>query len=421
MATVDADLETVAAEKLDAVLATIDPAEFGAEMAVVLLEAIPELARSDDPDMRVGLRASCVSNLTTLFAHVGSGAPPDQVTPPPEAVAWAHDLVHRGVQLPTLLRAYRLGHGMAVARVEASAESVEPEIRWRVLARASHYFFAYIDAVSTSLTDDYERERARWIRGAAAARAELVTAIIERQPVEPRAATEKLRYDVSRRHLAMLLWADPNEVTQAAGSLEAEAATLAAALGGRAVLTVPIGEHALWAWTAGDGVVDTSFAELRLGPGVRGAIGTSAEGLAGMADSHLQARAARRVADLRNARPGTVTGYRGVGLNALITADPNEAIRFAETELGELAAATDAASRLRATVRVFLEENLSPARTARRLGVHPNTVVYRVARAGEILGRDVEERRLQLEVALRLAESLDGLRAAAGRDRASAG
>ena len=34
-------------------------------------------------------------------------------------------------------------------------------------------------------------------------------AIVERQPVDARAASEKLRYDVSRRHVALIVWADP--------------------------------------------------------------------------------------------------------------------------------------------------------------------------------------------------------------------
>jgi DNA-binding PucR family transcriptional regulator len=131
-----------------------------------------------------------------------------------------------------------------------------------------------------------------------------------------------------------------------------------------------------------------------------------------MADSYQEAWLARRVAELRATRPGTVVGYRSAGLTALLTSDPAEAVRFAEVELGELLAPTDTNARLRATVRVYLEENLSPARAARRLGIHQNTVVYRVKQAEELLGRGVEERRLQLEVALRLAEMIDGLRAA---------
>jgi DNA-binding PucR family transcriptional regulator len=179
------------------------------------------------------------------------------------------------------------------------------------------------------------------------------------------------------------------------------------------VLTVPIGEHVIWAWTSGDRLSDDpSSVGHRMGEGVRAAIGSCRNGLAGMADSHDEARVARRVAELRAVRPGTVVGYRAADLTALLTADPFEAVRFAETELGDLLAPTDSAALLRATVRVYLEENLSHVRAARRLGIHQNTVVYRVKRTEALLGHPIQQRRLRLEVALQLSEMIDGLRVA---------
>ena len=58
------------------------------------------------------------------------------------------------------------------------------------------------------------------------------------------------------------------------------------------------------------------------------------------------------------------------------------------------------------TLRVFLEEGSSYVRAARRLGVHENTVTYRVHRAEELLGHPTTERQLELRVALRLARLL---------------
>jgi DNA-binding PucR family transcriptional regulator len=109
--------------------------------------------------------------------------------------------------------------------------------------------------------------------------------------------------------------------------------------------------------------------------------------------------------------------YRRAGLTGLLTADAAEAVRFAETELGALLDPTDTCARLRATLRVYLEESLSPARAARRLGVHQNTVVYRVKQAEEMLGGTVEQRRLHIEIALRLSELIEGLRAGASLGR----
>ena len=65
---------------------------------------------------------------------------------------------------------------------------------------------------------------------------------------------------------------------------------------------------------------------------------------------------------------------------------------------------------VRATLCVYLEEYASPARTSRRLGIHHNTVVYRVREAEKLLGRPVKERRMELEIALHLADHLEALR-----------
>jgi DNA-binding PucR family transcriptional regulator len=424
MSRVQPDLEAVVRQQLEAVLASLRPAPLAEEMADLLMASIPELGRAADEDFRTGLLLSCESNLTAIWSQLLTGASLESIVPPPEAVAWSHELVHRGVPLPALLRAYRIGHGLAERRFEEAAGEleIEPEVRWRVLAHTSRHMFAYIDAICTELVDDYEQERAQWIRGAAAARAELVGGIVERRPVDPRAASEKLRYDVARRHVALIVWADPARAGVQAGSLERECTALAAALGGGSVLTVPIGERVVWAWTSGERVTDdpTSVAH-RMGEGVRAAIGTCREGLDGMAGSHDEARVARRVAELRAVRPGAVVGYRAADLTALLTADPAEAVRFAEAELGELLAATDTAARLRATVQIYLEENLSPARAARRLRIHQNTVVYRVKRAEDLLGHAIEPRRLQIEVALRLSDMIEGLRAAADGGRRARG
>ena len=60
-----------------------------------------------------------------------------------------------------------------------------------------------------------------------------------------------------------------------------------------------------------------------------------ASGIAGMAASHDQARAARRVADLLGVRPRTVVRYGTVALTALLTLDPSEGVRFAVSQLGD--------------------------------------------------------------------------------------
>ena len=418
MAISEHGLDEQAKLHLVSVLSALSPLELGEQMADLLIESIPEFARSPDPDFRHGIVSSCQSNLAFLWELLAGDVPIDQITAPPGAIAWAHELVHRGFDLSTLLRSYRLGHGLLEQRFDATSTDLEipAELRWRVSAHATRYFFAYVDSVCTQLVRDYEDERARWIRGAAAARTELVTAIIGGEPVDAREATATLRYDISRRHVCFVVWADSGSrgTAESAASLESASAALAAQLGPAATLTIQLGDRAVWAWThwlaEGSGGV---AATLSAPAGHRAALGTPADGLAGMRRTFEEARSARRVAEVMGARPGSVTRYSTAALAAVLTADPAEAVRFAEAQLGALADPDDATTRLRATARAYLEENLSPARTARRLGIHQNTVVYRVKRAEEILGRELNSAALELGVALRLAEGLDGLRAAA--------
>ena len=76
------------------------------------------------------------------------------------------------------------------------------------------------------------------------------------------------------------------------------------------------------------------------------------------------------------------------------------------TTLGPLAVADDQSRRLLATLRVFFREGANYRAAARQLGVHHNTVVYRVTQAEELLGHSVRQGRVQLEVALDLALTL---------------
>ncbi len=57
-------------------------------------------------------------------------------------------------------------------------------------------------------------------------------------------------------------------------------------------------------------------------------------------------------------------------------------------------------------MRVYLDEGGNAPRAAARLNTHRNTVLARVARAEEILGHPVGERRLALALALELTARL---------------
>jgi DNA-binding PucR family transcriptional regulator len=141
---------------------------------------------------------------------------------------------------------------------------------------------------------------------------------------------------------------------------------------------------------------------------LRIAIGRLGRGLDGFRRTHQEALLAKRVASLSERPSLAAVSFGNVALESLLTADVDEARRFVHAELGPLMEDSDASRRLASTLEVFLQEESSFVRTARRLGIHENTVAYRVRRAEELLGHRAAERQLELRAALRLAAFVRG-------------
>ncbi|MEW6217422.1 MAG: PucR family transcriptional regulator ligand-binding domain-containing protein [Candidatus Bipolaricaulota bacterium] len=102
-----------------------------------------------------------------------------------------------------------------------------------------------------------------------------------------------------------------------------------------------------------------------------------------------------------------VARYEDLGLFRFIsrTDSPEGLKRFCEDVLGPLLERDrTAGSQLVETLRVYLAENRNLGKAARALGIHYNTMRYRVGRVREILGTSLDDpsRRLAIEVALQL-------------------
>jgi hypothetical protein len=98
--------------------------------------------------------------------------------------------------------------------------------------------------------------------------------------------------------------------------------------------------------------------------------------------------------------------HSDVSLEVLLMRDPALARRFAEEELGPLAEPNEQAARLRETLEASFRWG-SHVTTAEHLYLHEHTVRNRLVKAGELLGRPLQERRTELQVALRLIRLLD--------------
>jgi hypothetical protein len=364
-----------------------------------------------DPEAVEANRASTEESVRALADAIVSGADPRPVELPAPTIAYAQASARQGIPAGPLLRNYRVAHAAmwewAVGELAQRAEGVEEY--QRAIAICSEWMFAYIDAALIVAEEVYSHERERFARSAAAVRSQQIEAILDQREGDPHAAGSRLRYALDREHIGVCAWLDR---APAAGDslavLESVVFEMAHALGVDGALLHPLGLLDAAGWVSSDAGLDPSSLDgLRLDTerfgGARIAVGEPAHGIAGFRSSHLESLQARRVATLSERPSGSVTRYGLVALQALAASDIDQARAFVGRELGALTADDDTSRRLAATLRVYLDEHASRSRAAKRLGIHENTISYRIRQAEEILGRSVDEETLDLRVALALA------------------
>jgi len=379
-----------------------------------------QLPALDADELRAATYASSESVLRLLDYMVRNEVAPREAEPPPGAGDYAREFVRRGVPLDALLRAYHIGHATFFRRW-AETVHADPEadgVQAYAIEQGADWTFAFVEALSSGLVRRYADERERWVRSAAAVRSQTVEALLSGDVTDLPAVSARLRYDLGREQLAFVVWHEQPETARGEelAGLERAGLELAAGISEGAPLLVPRGGSVIAGWVAWHGGADGAelarLAGLRLDPRefprVFAACGSPAPGVEGFRRSHREALSARRVAQLTRRRHGTVTHYGDVALVALASADVEQARAFVRTELGPLAARDDRTARLAATLRVYLDENLSPRRAAQRLGVHENTVVNRIRAAQDELPQPIEQRAAELQVALRIAALVAG-------------
>jgi hypothetical protein len=138
-----------------------------------------------------------------------------------------------------------------------------------------------------------------------------------------------------------------------------------------------------------------------------GAVGV---GPARVRHSHAEARDAARLGRAVLG-PGHVARTADLGIYRLLLRlrDDGDLADFCERTLGPLAAEPRGSDSLLETLEVFFACNGNHSEAARRLNLHRNSLIYRLNRAGELLGQDLEDPdlRLSLQLALKGRRVLD--------------
>lgn len=394
--------ETMRSESMEVVVRRLDTA---------IIARVPELA---DRDMRRDLAASTRAHARTMLSGLTSDT--FEFVIPEEAHAFARTIARRGFDLRLLLRTYHVGMEAVLDYLNDAIDErqapheIERAVLQRVFGRSTQWVSASVEA----LTDTYMEERERVLRAALNRRTEMVHALLAGDELDIDQASVRLGYRLTQQHVAFVLWTDdssgePGGDSETIGLLDRVAARLASALGSSRVLTLPSGANGMWAWAglddvargtelAAPGQLAEIAAEL-VGPPVRVAFGVPAAQISGFRQSHREAVAARQVTERRPSAP-RVIGYRDVEVAYLAGADDTAMRGLIGRELRALAGPDATAARLRETLHAYLRSRRSPEATAKLLGVHKNTVRYRIQRIEELLGHPIEERGLSLEIAL---------------------
>ncbi|WP_328362719.1 helix-turn-helix domain-containing protein [Mycobacterium sp. NBC_00419] len=402
------DLTRTSAQEFASLAGSMDVTGLGERVGLRAMEVIAELHDTKDKDVEQLTVDAALSNVHAVLRALAAGESPTSATPTEVSLNWAATLAQRGITVAVIPRCYVIGLGLfdAALRTAVSELDAPDDVKWQLAGAASQYLFGYCEKVSGDLVDHYQRERELWARGADSVRAELVLGLVSGRPMDLRATSAALGYNLDRSHVAMMVWIDPRSQDRPPlQALKRAAAAIAHQLKGIELLVVPAGAGTVWAWISGPAVTDRPQETVCVDAPLLASVGGLARGLDGFVASHHQARDGRRMSGVLGQPAGTVIHHRDVALDALLTQDLSAAGRFVKDELGELSPDTERNRRLRTTLIVFFEENMSWGRAAERLGVHQNTVMYRVQQAKDLLGRSLTDRRLELEVALRLADA----------------
>ena len=358
-------------------------------------------ALAGDPALVSAMRQSNRANLLfwvqSILRDPAAEVAPN---PGPEPLTIARDLVRRGLD-EGVLRAWRAGQNASWREWMRIAFrlSSDPDELQELLEYSARSIFSFVDASLAAVSAQVRREREQLTRGTHAQRLETIALLIDGAPIAQRRAETRLGYDLSRSHLAAVIWTE--RPAPDAAALQRVADALAASMGAAAPLTVAASTAALWVWVRANGPLDTSALDSALEQcaDVRVALGPVAGGIEGFRRSHLDALAAQRLL-MRSSRHVQVARWESIQLTALITRDESGAREFVQRTLGDLA---HAEPELRETVRVYLREQSSAPRAARLLYTHRNTVLTRLARAEKLLPRRLAESSLEVAAALEVA------------------
>jgi PucR C-terminal helix-turn-helix domain len=352
---------------------------------IAAVATIPDYQRPLEGEFGVGVRAGVEQALANLLDEIAVSGPVPRLDVYRQL---GRGEMRAGRSLESLLSAYRLGARVAWRRAAAaSAEAgIEPELMYQV----AEAIFAYIDMLSAESAEGYALEQTAVAGQADIARRYLVRLLVREPAPDP---------DALRNAALDAGWEVPKQL--AAVAIGAQAGGVGAVLS-----RLPLGAIAE---TIGDVVcvilpdpeAPRRRAELESAVdrvGLRAGLGTTVAPAAA-AVSFNRARAV-----LALGLESSLVSAREHAGELLLAGDSSLAAELAADRLAPMQTLTPGGrERMMETLEAWLAEQGRLGPVSERLGIHPQTARYRLARLRELFGDALDDgdERFWLQLALR--------------------
>ena len=355
-----------------------------ADEIIDAVRTVPAYARPLTGEFGAGIRAGVQSALRHFLAEIEAGGP---VQRPDVYRALGRGETRAGRSLDALLSAYRAGARVAWRRfAEVGARAgLDPETLY-LLAES---LFAYIDVLSAESAAGHALEQSAAASEADLRRRRLVRMLVREPPLEA-AAIETAALEAEwklPRSLAVLLTAGER---RGPAALHLPPDSLAETIGEMAVAIVP----------DPDAPGRVATLERAVGEaGATAALGTSVD----WQEAAISFARARAALALANGETELIVARERAG-ELMLRSDARLAHELAAEWLAPLERLSPGSrNRMTETLRAWLAVQGRVAPMAARLGVHPQTARYRLARLRELFGSVLEDPdgRFWLELALR--------------------
>ena len=320
--------------------------------------------------------------------------------------------VQEGVSLRSYLSGYRKERWILWGHLVSKVMKRRPALKGEILVRML-WVLRKFESLNWPLTQAYCAEQEGRARHRYAALRDLFDEILNGGPSlagELRARASTLGIDFDATYNLVVAVVEPGRSLPATAALAAVVAQ-AAGISGEEIVAVERGRETVhFAPLRAHGIAEQAFctnlaATLLIRspewPSLVAGVSGTVQGVEGLRQGY---REARRALELSASRAATVGFYPSLVLDDVFDPASISSRRLVRESLGELLDRGAVGRRYVDTLAAYFRAGMSVKGAAASLGIHPNSLLYRLRRIRKISGIDIgdAEQRMRVEIALRL-------------------